>query len=75
MHAAKVIGRYERWCDRAVPFDLDARAAKDRRMAASARAGHLGRRLEHAARRMFSAVADDHAEFRKHVSADGQLRE
>jgi hypothetical protein len=36
MHAAKLIGRYERWCDRAVPFDLDARAAKHGRMAASA---------------------------------------
>jgi hypothetical protein len=75
MHAAKVIGRYERWGDRAVPFDLDARAAKHRRTAASAQAGHLGRGPEHAAGRMVSAVADDQAEFRKHVSADGQLRE
>jgi Uncharacterized protein conserved in bacteria (DUF2252) len=36
MHAAKLIGRYERWCDRTVPFDPDARAVKHRRMAASA---------------------------------------
>lgn len=92
MHAAKLIGRYERWCDRAVPFDPDARAVKQRRMAASAFdlapaaarfladteafSGKFGAAaLEHAARRMVSAVAADHAEFQGHVSADGHLRE
>ena len=35
MHAAKLIDRYERWCDRALAFDPHARAQKHRRMAAS----------------------------------------
>jgi Uncharacterized protein conserved in bacteria (DUF2252) len=36
VHAAKLIDRYERWCDRVLPFDAAARAEKHRRMAASA---------------------------------------
>jgi Uncharacterized protein conserved in bacteria (DUF2252) len=35
VHAAKLIDRYERWCDRALPSDPAARAEKHRRMAAS----------------------------------------
>ena len=35
MHAAKLIDRYERWCDRALPSDPAARVEKHRRMAAS----------------------------------------
>jgi Uncharacterized protein conserved in bacteria (DUF2252) len=35
MHAAKLLERYERWCDRALAFDPEARAQKHRRMAAS----------------------------------------
>ena len=36
MHAAKLIERYEHWCDRSLPHDAAARAEKHRRMAASA---------------------------------------
>jgi len=35
VHAAKLIERYEHWCDQALPFDAAARAEKHRRMAAS----------------------------------------
>jgi hypothetical protein len=35
VHAAKLIERYEQWCDRALPHDAAARAEKHRRMAAS----------------------------------------
>ena len=36
MHAAKLIGAYEEWCDRAIPSDAAARRDKHLRMAASA---------------------------------------
>jgi hypothetical protein len=36
MHAAKLIGSYEEWCDRAIPSDPAARREKHTRMAASA---------------------------------------
>jgi hypothetical protein len=36
MHAAKLIGRYEDWCDRGLPKDAAGRAQKHLRMAASA---------------------------------------
>jgi len=35
VHAAKLIERYEHWCDRSLPHDAAARAEKHRRMAAS----------------------------------------
>jgi hypothetical protein len=36
MHAAKLIGSYEQWCDRAIASDATARREKHTRMAASA---------------------------------------
>ena len=36
MHAAKLIGSYEEWCDCTIPFDPAARREKHTRMAASA---------------------------------------
>jgi Uncharacterized protein conserved in bacteria (DUF2252) len=84
VHAAKLIERYEHWCDRALPHDAAARAQKHLRMAASPfaflRASYpvwlerFAADPAHAAPEVPLAVGDLHVEnFGTWLAADGEV--
>jgi uncharacterized protein DUF2252 len=84
VHAAKLMERYERWCDRALPYDAAARAEKHRRMAASPfaflRASYpvwldrFAADPAHAAAQVPLAAGDLHVEnFGTWLAADGEV--